>query len=192
MPRGLSGSGCILCSKIKCPRYQAGVWTNCSFSSETLHPLMAEMFSGWAVSFCGDSGRASKAANIALQWDLQRLCMPFKWALKPVRRASVAVQRLRIHLPMQEIWVPSLDWEDSTGQLSLCATAKPTLWRPRAATEHASLEPLSLEPDLRRRCHRNKKPTHPETGAPTRCKQEKPTSGNKDPAQAKNYFLKMP
>ena len=30
------------------------------------------------------------------------------------RRASLVVQGLRIHLPMQRTWVPSLVWEDPT------------------------------------------------------------------------------
>ena len=47
---------------------------------------------------------------------------------KIIMWASLVVQWLRIHLPMQGTQVQSLVWEDPTGQLSLCATtAEPTL-----------------------------------------------------------------
>ena len=63
MPEGLSGSRCILCSEITCPRYQMCVWTNCSVSSETLYPLMAKILNRGTMSLCGNFGRVSKEAN---------------------------------------------------------------------------------------------------------------------------------
>ena len=47
---------------------------------------------------------------------------------KIIMWASLVVQWLRIHLPMQGTQVQSLVREDPAGQLSLCATtAEPTL-----------------------------------------------------------------
>ena len=56
------------------------------------------------------------------------------------------VQWIRICMPMQGTWVPSLVWEDATGKLNPCVTTtearsralKPQLLSPRAATTEAS------------------------------------------------------
>ena len=67
---------------------------------------------------------------------------------------------IRIHLPMQGMWVQSLIQEDPHAlvQLSPCTTAtEPSLQSPRAATT----EPTCLEPMLHnKRSHCSEKPKH--------------------------------
>ena len=91
-----------------------------------------------------------------------------KQTKKRVSRASVVVQWLRIHLPMQGTRVRALVWEDPT----CCGATKPTHHNCWACTlgpachnywAHVPqlLKPTHLEPVLRnKRSHRNEKPAH--------------------------------
>ena len=127
------------------------------------------------MPFCGTFGEASEEANhlhTAVRRHLQSALRHLS-GLQPVRRAALVVPRLRICPPTQETRVPALDWEDATGQLSLCATAtEPTLRCPRAATtERAPLEsPRAPQetPPLTRPTHHHKR------GAPSHWHQRKP------------------
>ena len=77
--------------------------------------------------------------------------------LKNLSRASLVVQWLRIHLPIQGTRVRALVWEDPT----CCRATKPVRHNYSGACVPQLLKPARLEPVLRnKRSHRNEKPVH--------------------------------
>ena len=71
-----------------------------------------------------------------MKWHRQKkVCTVYDFIHTKNSRASLVVQWLRIRLPMQETWVPSLVWEDST----CCGATKPVCCNYWAC----SLEPRS-------------------------------------------------
>ena len=110
---------------------------------------------------CVGLGRAEVTA-----WDL--LGLDDNRGLQKICEASLVVQWLRIHLPMQGTWVQALVWEDPTCRREtkpVCRNYWACALKPMSHNYWTCmlqlLKPVCLEPvPHNKRSHRNEKPTH--------------------------------